>query len=149
MIVFWFAVVGRTFVPLFWACFRIRFQAGVRYVTYFLCLGKNFAVTLSCGSWCFPRFLGRYIWLYCNLGWIGWRCIIAFGVENRPLVVTLPRSSIQILVLEAHFRIKFSLLWHDSYIRRMSSLCEVTHLHAMKPLRIVDATFAYQMFVVR
>ena len=79
----------------------------------------------------------------------GWRYIIIFAVKKWLFVFTLPRSGIQIIVFEAHFRIRFPFLWLDSCVRWGWAGCELTLLYEMKHLCPVGANFAYQLFVIR
>ena len=63
-------------------------------------------------------------------------------------VFTLPRSGIQNIVFEAHFRIGSPSLWRDRYVRWGLVGCELAHSLVIRHLRLVDANFVYQLIVI-
>ena len=59
------------------------------------------------------------------------------------------RAEYQSFVQEQRQLERSSKRWRDSYVIWGSLGCELTHSHAMKHLSLVDASFAYQIIVVR
>ena len=57
-------------------------------------------------------------------------------------------AATQIIVFNARFRIKFTFLWCDMYIRYGLSGCVIMQSHARKLLHFLGANFAYQIIVV-
>ena len=94
----------------------------------------------------FPQLINRTA-LEIRLNWVA----LHYHLRRQKLAFRIhtPTPGVQIIVFEAHFRIRFPFLWRDSYVSWGLAGCELTNSHAKKHLRSGGAIFAYQVIVVR